>query len=80
MADISAFGVRTLPPDDGCGGAETFAEELYSRLFLRGHNITVYCRKYFFNYNNNKTYPNIYKNINLIYLPTFKFIHSLSIL
>jgi len=29
---IAAFGIRTLPPSDGCGGAETFAEEFYTRL------------------------------------------------
>ena len=69
MANISVFGVRSIPPSDGSGGSETYAVELYSRLVLRGHNVTVYCRKYFFH---EKKYPRRYKNIKLIYLPTIK--------
>lgn len=64
---IAAFGVRRLPPAAGCAGAETFADELYSRFVQKGHSVTVYCRRY----------PGIkqhelkeYKGIKLLYLPT----------
>lgn len=66
---IAVFGIRALPSVDGCGGAETFAEELYTRLAEREHEVTVYCRRYF---GDKKRYPNSYRNLNIIYLPTFK--------
>jgi len=66
---IVAFGIRALPPVEGCGGAETFAEELYTRLSSRGHEVTVYCRKRF---GENKRYPSRYRNLHLIYLPTLR--------
>lgn len=41
---IAAFGFRCIPPRPGCSGADKFAEELYSRLAARGHQVTGYCR------------------------------------
>jgi glycosyltransferase involved in cell wall biosynthesis len=75
---IAAFGIRTLPPAEGCGGAETFAEELYTRLNKSGYDVTVYAKKLF----GDKRKKAVYKNLNVIYLPTVKqvgidtFLHS----
>jgi glycosyltransferase involved in cell wall biosynthesis len=41
---IAAFGFRSIPPRPGCSGADKFAEELYTRLAARGHEVTGYCR------------------------------------
>lgn len=68
---LVAFGIRALPPIDGCGGAETFAEELYTRILEKGHEVTVYCRKYI---GENNNLPKSYKNLKLIYLPTVKLV------
>jgi glycosyltransferase involved in cell wall biosynthesis len=65
---FAAFGIRTLPPSDGCGGAETFAEEFYTRLNKNGYEVTVYSRKLF----GDKTKNLIYRDLNIIYLPTLK--------
>ena len=43
---IAAFGIRTLPPARGAAGGDTVANELYTRLAARGHDVTVYCRAY----------------------------------
>lgn len=67
--NIVVFGLRNLPSTDGCGGLETFAEELYPRLAQKGHNVVVYCRRYL---SENKKYTLSYKNLKLIYLPTIK--------
>jgi glycosyltransferase involved in cell wall biosynthesis len=40
---IALIGTRGIPAR--YGGFETFAEELSSRLVLRGHSVTVYCRE-----------------------------------
>ncbi|WP_321474022.1 DUF1972 domain-containing protein [uncultured Paludibaculum sp.] len=39
---IALLGTRGIPAR--YGGFETFAEELSTRLVLRGHDVTVYCR------------------------------------
>ncbi len=43
---LATFGLRSIPPTDGSGGADTFTMELYTRLAQRGHHTTVYCRTY----------------------------------
>lgn len=43
---IAAFGFRSIPPRDGCAGADTFALELYPRLVKKGHSVYAYNRKY----------------------------------
>ncbi len=43
---IAAFGFRSIPPHDGCGGADKFAIELYSRLVEKGHSVVGYNRVY----------------------------------
>ena len=40
---IAILGTRGIPAR--YGGFETFAEELSTRLVLRGHQVTVYCRE-----------------------------------
>jgi glycosyltransferase involved in cell wall biosynthesis len=65
---FAAFGIRSLPPGEGCGGAETFAEELYTRLQQKGYEVTVYSRVKF----GQKKPSIIYKALKVIYLPTFK--------
>jgi glycosyltransferase involved in cell wall biosynthesis len=39
---LAILGIRGIPAN--YGGFETFAEELASRLAMRGHDVTVYCR------------------------------------
>jgi glycosyltransferase involved in cell wall biosynthesis len=65
---FAAFGIRALPPSEGCGGAETFAEELYTRLDKYGYDVTVYAKKLF----GDKRKKVLYKNLNVIYLPTVR--------
>jgi len=65
---LAAFGIRRLPPGEGCGGAETFAEELYTRLQQSEYDVTVYSREHF----GQKQKSIIYKSLKVIYLPTFK--------
>lgn len=43
---IAAFGFRTIPPTNGCAGADKFAEEFLPRLVERGHNVIAYNRRY----------------------------------
>jgi glycosyltransferase involved in cell wall biosynthesis len=64
---FAAFGIRTLPHSAGCGGAETFAEELYTRLEQSGYDVTVYAKERF----GDKKKNVLYKNLKIIYLPTF---------
>ncbi len=64
---IATFGIRSLPPTDGSGGADTYIAELYARLAERGHAVTAYCRVY------NHLPPavnDVYRNIRLVHLPT----------
>jgi glycosyltransferase involved in cell wall biosynthesis len=41
---IALLGTRGVPAN--YGGSETAAEEIYSRLAARGHDVVVYCRKH----------------------------------
>ncbi len=60
---IAILGTRGIPAN--YGGFETFAEELSTRLVLRGHQVTVYGRT------NNIHYPGShYKGVRLVLLPT----------
>jgi glycosyltransferase involved in cell wall biosynthesis len=43
---IAAFGFRSIPPREGCAGADKFAMELYPRLARLGHQIVGYNRLY----------------------------------
>lgn len=43
---IAAFGFRSIPPREGCAGADKFAMELYPRLARLGHHIIGYNRLY----------------------------------
>ena len=59
---FAILGTRGIPAR--YGGFETFAEELATRLALRGHEITVYCR----------TQPSepVYRGVHLRYRPTLR--------
>jgi len=59
---IALLGTRGIPAR--YGGFETFAEELSTRLALRGHHVTVYCRE-------RHSEPN-YRGVTLVYLPTWR--------
>ena len=63
---IAAFGFRSVPPIEGCAGADKFAEELFTRLVKKGFEVTAYNRLY----KGQKVIGNSYKGINLIYLKT----------
>ncbi len=64
---IATFGLRSVPPTDGSGGADTFVTELYARLAERGHTVTVYCRRY----DRGAGSPmEEYRNIRLVHLGT----------
>lgn len=56
---IAILGTRGIPAN--YGGFETFAEELATRLAIRGHQVSVYCRE--------RNSPS-YRGVRLIYLPT----------
>lgn len=43
---IAAFGFRSIPPREGCAGADKFASELLPRLVKRGHEVVAYNRLY----------------------------------
>jgi glycosyltransferase involved in cell wall biosynthesis len=59
---IALLGTRGIPAS--YGGFETFAEELSTRLAVRGHEVTVYCRE---------RYPQThYRGIRIQYLPTIR--------
>ena len=63
---IAFIGLRGLPADlPKAGGGESGIEEIASRLVLRGHDVTVYCR---WNYNRRPSTP--YRGIRLISLPS----------
>jgi len=59
---IALLGTRGIPAN--YGGFETFAEELSTRLAVRGHRVTVYCRERFRD-------PQ-YRGVRLQYLPTIR--------
>jgi glycosyltransferase involved in cell wall biosynthesis len=60
---LGILGTRGIPAN--YGGFETFAEELSTRLVVRGHDVTVYGRS------NNISYPySQYKGVKLRVLPT----------
>jgi len=59
---IALLGTRGIPAN--YGGFETCVEEISTRLVLRGHEVTVYCRSGYYD----KKLEN-YKGVNLIYLP-----------
>lgn len=63
---IAIMGTRGVPAR--YGGFETFAEELGLRLVDGGHDVTVYCRRFF---SESKKVPAQYKGIRQIFLPTF---------
>ncbi len=66
---IAAFGLRSLPPDEGSAGSETFGSELYTRLAARGHHVTVYCRTY---QSGGGPLPTRYNGLDLVHLRTTK--------
>jgi glycosyltransferase involved in cell wall biosynthesis len=59
---IAILGTRGIPAN--YGGFETFAEELSTRLAVRGHEVIVYCRERF-------PAPE-YRGVRLQYLPTIR--------
>jgi glycosyltransferase involved in cell wall biosynthesis len=59
---IAILGTRGIPAR--YGGFETFAEELSTRLVLRGHRVTVYCRE-------RHSEPS-FRGVSLVYLPTWR--------
>jgi glycosyltransferase involved in cell wall biosynthesis len=59
---IAILGTRGIPAR--YGGFETFAEELSTRLVLRGHRVTVYCRE--------RNPESTYRGVSLVYLPTWR--------
>lgn len=65
---IAAFGFRSIPPQAGSAGADKFAEELFTRLVLRGFEVTAYNRVY---EGGNLPQGN-YKGIKLVNLKTIK--------
>ena len=65
---LAIIGTRGVPAN--YGGFETFAEELGSRLALRGHDVTVYGRRGFID-------PQLgeYRGMRLVVLPSFRSKH-----
>ena len=70
---IAIIGIRGLPST--YSGYETFIAELAPRLQKRGHEITVYCRKFLF-----EERPAVYEGMAMRYLPSVehKFLSTLS--
>jgi glycosyltransferase involved in cell wall biosynthesis len=60
---IAMLGTRGVPAS--YSGFETCVEELGSRLVLRGHQVTVYCRSHHISYD-----QPVYKGMRLVKLPT----------
>ncbi len=60
---IAMLGTRGVPAS--YSGFETCVEELGSRLALRGHQVTVYCRSHHITYD-----QPVYKGMRLVKLPT----------
>jgi len=61
--NIAIMGIRGIPAN--YGGFETFAEELSTRLVIKGHEVTVYGRSNIINYPHR-----FYHGVRLIILPT----------
>jgi glycosyltransferase involved in cell wall biosynthesis len=59
---FAILGTRGIPAR--YGGFETFAEELSTRLVLRQHNVTVYCRE--------RHAEPYYRGVRIEYLPTVR--------
>ena len=59
---IAILGTRGIPAN--YGGFETFAEELSTRLALRGHQVVVYCRQ--------RHTAATYRGVELVYRPTIR--------
>ena len=49
---IALIGTRGVPAN--YGGFETCVEEIGKRLFEKGHDVTVYCRKSYYREKNEK--------------------------
>src|SRR5689334_6947237 len=62
---IAILGTRGIPAN--YGGFETFAEELSSRLVLKGHEVVVYGRTHFIHYQ-----AATYKGAQLVLLPSIR--------
>ena len=62
---LAILGTRGIPAN--YGGFETFAEELSTRLVLRGNDVTVYCRSHHVDAASRE-----YKGVQLRVLPTIK--------
>jgi glycosyltransferase involved in cell wall biosynthesis len=62
---IAILGTRGVPAR--YSGFETCAEELGSRLAMRGHDVTVYCRNQYLDYPHSA-----YKGMKLVKIPTIK--------
>jgi len=65
MAKIGIFGTRGIPAR--YGGFETFAEELSTRLVAKGHQVTVFNRRFFGSEAPKETE---YNNVKLRWIPT----------
>jgi len=63
---IAAFGFRSIPPHDGCAGADKFALELFPRLTNHGHSVVAYNRLY----SGQSKGPAKYSGVNLLYFKT----------
>lgn len=59
---IAMYGLRAI--GQGSGGVEKAVEELSTRLVLRGHDVTVFCRTRY-----NPSRANEYKGVRLVNLP-----------
>ena len=65
---IAAFGFRSVPPVEGCAGADKFALELFTRLVAKGHAVQAYNRTY----DSTPPKPHSYEGINIISFKTVK--------
>lgn len=70
---IAYIGQKGIPAT--YGGIERHVEELATRIAKRGHNVCVYCREHYVrkheDFKHTETLPKTYKNINLIFIPSF---------
>lgn len=65
MMKIAIIGTRGIPAN--YGGFETFAENLSTRLAVRGHDVIVYCRRHYMS-----TKEKEYKGVRLVSLPSIQ--------